>query len=486
LSERTMIKATWIVAYDGHQHRLLKDGVVVYEGNNIVYVGRSFDGCVKKVIDATGKVVTPGFISTHAHIAYNPLGKSFLEDRGVPQFYYSPLYEDLSFQVLAQDDEADRACVEYSVVELLRTGVTCVIELQCSLCDRPTIDIAAEEVQRIGSRIYLAPQYNSARWYSPDGNSVQFKWREDDGRSGLEEACNIVKKWDGAANGRIRGMLAPAHSVDCSEGLLRETRRMAKELNVPITIHASEAVIEFQEILRRHGKTPIAWLRDIDFLGPEVILAHAIHIGGTSWTNYPEGDLDILASTGASVSHSPWSFFRRGVMMESFGKYLRAGVTMSLGTDLTPQSMLNSMRFASCIGKAIARDNLAVTASDAFNAATLGGAKALGRDDLGRIAQGAKADFVIWDINTLTMAPLRDPIRNIVYSAEPHDVEAVIVDGNVVMENRQVLRAKVDAVLAKALQTSGEKMWPSVKKSDLLGRDVDQLSPLSFPLWNGC
>ncbi|MGE0703475.1 MAG: chlorohydrolase family protein [Vicinamibacterales bacterium] len=485
MSERTKIEASWIVAFDGRGHRLLKDGVVVYEGERILHVGTHFDGHVDRTVSAQDRVLTPGLISTHAHIAYNPLGKSLIEDRGQPQLYYSPLYEDFPIQVFSQDEGGDQACVEASMVELLRSGCTTVCELQTSLSSRPGIETVAREAMKVGMRAYLGTSFRSAHWSTPDGHTVAFRWDEEGGRSGLRRAREIIEQWEGAGDDTIRGMLAPAHSCDMSPELLEATRQLAEELRVPVTIHCSESVIEFQEMLRRHGKTPVEWLRDLDFLSPRVILGHAIHIGGTSWTNYPAGDLDIMRDTGVSISHSPWSFFRRGIMLESYASYARAGINISLGTDLTPQSAINALRFGACVGKAVERDNLAVTASHVFDAATLGGARALGRDDLGRIAPGAKADFVLWDARTLTMAPLRDPIRNIVYSAEPNDVETVIVNGRTVMQDRKVLGAEPDAVLAARLQAAGERLWKRIANFDRERRDDAGFSPLSYPAWQG-
>lgn len=485
MAERTKVEASWIVAYDGKCHRLLRDGVVVYEGDRIVHVGTKFTGHADRTIVAQGRIVTPGLVSTHAHIAYNPLGKSLIEDRGQPQLYYSPLYEDLPIQVFAQDEGGDQACVAASMVELLRSGCTTVCELQTSLSSRPGIEAVAREAMKVGMRAYLGTSFRSAHWSTLDGHSVAFRWDTEGGNAGLRKAREIIEQWEGAGDDTIRGMLAPAHSCDMTPELLEDTRSLAEELDVPVTIHCSESVFEFQEMLRRHGKTPIAWLRDLGFLSPRVILGHAIIVGGTSWANYPAGDLDIMSATGVSISHSPWSFFRRGVMLESFARYARAGITISLGTDLTPQSALNSLRFGACIGKAVERDNLAVTARDVFDAATLGGAKALGRDDLGRIATGAKADLVIWDAGTLTMAPLRDPVRNIVYSAEPNDVREVIVNGRTVMEDRKVLGADPDHVLAARLQAAGERLWQRIEKFDRERRDAEGFSPQTYAAWEG-
>jgi cytosine/adenosine deaminase-related metal-dependent hydrolase len=122
------------------------------------------------------------------------------------------------------------------------------------------------------------------------------------------------------------------------------------------------------------------------------------------------------------------------------------------------------------------------TAADVFKAATLNGAKALNRDDLGRIEAGAKADLLIWDGDTIFMTPLRDPVKNIVYSAQAEDLNTTIIDGEIRMKDRQVLGVDTRK-LALDLQAAGERMWPNMQQYDWDNRDADQLSPQSFPEW---
>src|SRR5256885_1614912 len=145
-----------------------------------------------------------------------------------------------------------------------------------------------------------------------------------------------------------------------------------------------------------HGKTPVAWMQELGLLGPRTILGHAIIIGGSSWSNHPAGDLSLMADAGCSVAHAVWVFARRGVALESFARYREAGVNMSLGTDTNPQSVIEAMRSAAVVSKLVERNTEATTPAHAFDAATLGGPRALGRDDLGRLAPGAKADLVLW------------------------------------------------------------------------------------------
>jgi cytosine/adenosine deaminase-related metal-dependent hydrolase len=474
----TAIQASHIIAYDGSEHRYLQNGIVVYEGNTITHVGQTYHGPIDHTIDATGKVVTPGFINTHAHLAGSPLDKSFIEDRGNPQFYMSGLFEFLPARSGAMTSDDARACVDFSLVELLRSGTTTILEMGGQS------DYVASQAGHLGLRAYVGPMYRSGRWYTPDGKRVAYEWDEAAGREGLRHAVECIERNQGSYNDRIRGFLSPSQVDTCTAGLLQETQRLAEQLNVPVQIHVSQSVNEFQEMLQRNGSTPIAWLRDLGVLGPRVLLGHAIIIGGSSWTNYPAGDVSIIAEHGCSVAHAPWVFARRGIAMESFQRYLDAGITMTLGTDTCPQNMMQAMRWAAVISKLVDRNTAVGTARDVFNTATLGGATALGRDDLGRIAPGAKADLLLFDGDTLNMAPLRDPVKNLVYYAEMEDLNTVIIDGRPVVEQGRVLAADQQEV-ARRLQQAGEQMWPRMAEHDWDGRDIDQLSPLTFPSWTG-
>jgi cytosine/adenosine deaminase-related metal-dependent hydrolase len=247
-------------------------------------------------------------------------------------------------------------------------------------------------------------------------------------------------------------------------------------------VHTSQSVVEFNEMLARHGKTPIAWLSDLGVLGPNAILGHAIVVGGSSWTNYPAGDVAIMADAGCSVAHAVWVFARRGIAMESFGAYRRAGVNMSLGTDTNPQSVIEAMRWAAVVSKIVERETESTTAAHVFDAATLGGARALGRDDLGRIVAGARADLVLWKGDSWGLTPLRDPVKNIVYNATAEDVERVWVNGRLVVEGGHVLAADEKTIFA-ALQAGAERMWPRMHRFDWAGRGVDALSPQTYPEW---
>jgi 5-methylthioadenosine/S-adenosylhomocysteine deaminase len=473
---RIAIKAPYVVAFDGRGHRLLRDGVVVVEGDTIREVGVRVDGPVDETVDARDRILTPGLISTHAHIAGSPLDRSFIEDCGNPQFWYSGLFEMLPVRAAAQDEEAGRACVDFSMAEMLRGGVTTVMEIGM------LGEYVAERAPRYGMRVYIGQGFRSGRWLTRDGRRAEWAWDEEGGRQQFRRAAAFLEQHDGAHGDLVRCFMAPLQIDTCTPDLLREAKHLADRAQRPYQVHTSQSVVEFNEMLARHGKTPVAWMRELGVLGPGTILGHAIIVGGSSWTNYPPGDVQIMADSGCSVAHAVWVFARRGVAMESFARYRAAGVNMSLGTDTNPQSVIEAMRWAAVVSKMMDRNTEATTAAHAFDAATLGGARALGRDDLGRIAPGARADLVLWKASSWKMTPLRDPVKNIVYNASEEDVDRVWVNGRLVVDAGRVLGADETAIL-RALQAGGERMWPQMAKYDWAGRTADQLSPQTYPEW---
>src|SRR5262249_49078099 len=142
------------------------------------------------------------------------------------------------------------------------------------------------------------------------------------------------------------------------------------------------------------------------------------------------------------------------------------------------------MRWAAVVSKMMERSTEATTAADVFDAATVGGARALGRDDLGRVAPGVKADLVLWKASSWRMTPLRDPIKNIVYNAADEDIDRVYVGGRLVVDGGRELAANEKAIL-DALQAGGDRMWPRMAKHDWADRSADQPSPPTYPAWVG-
>ena len=167
--------------------------------------------------------------------------------------------------------------------------------------------------------------------------------------------------------------------------------------------------------------------------------ATAIFIADNPNLNYSSGhDLELMGRAGVTISHCPINIVRRARVLDNWKKYREAGVNISIGSDTYPRDMIMNMRTASYLGKIMSHTYFAAAAGEVFEAATLGGAKSVGRDDLGRLAPGALADIVIIDLsgrNTLRYGPVRDPVKSVVECGVGDDVDTVIVDGKIRMEN---------------------------------------------------
>jgi cytosine/adenosine deaminase-related metal-dependent hydrolase len=268
----------------------------------------------------------------------------------------------------------------------------------------------------------------------------------------------------------------------CTTDLLRDSRDAARERGLPFTVHVAQSVSEVREIIRRHGKTPVQWAHEIGILGPDTILGHALFLDTHSWIRWwTETDLKLIAETGSSVAHCPTPFARYGQVMESFGGYLRAGVNMGLGTDTAPHNLVEEMRKAAILARIAARDIATVATSDLLYAATAGGAKALMRNDLGRIATGKKADLVLVDLKVPQMIPARDPLRSFIYHAADRAVRDVFIDGTQVVADGMVLTLD-QAGAADLLHRAQQRMLDGAPRQDYRGRNAEAIVPLSLPL----
>jgi len=235
-------------------------------------------------------------------------------------------------------------------------------------------------------------------------------------------------------------------------------------------------------MIRRHGKTPVQWAHEIGILGPGTILGHALFLDTHSWIRWwTKTDLSLIADHGCSVAHCPTPFARYGQVMENFGDYLRAGVNMGIGTDTTPHNLVEEMRKTAILARIAARDVATVTTADLLHAATVGGAKALMREDLGRIAAEKKADLVIVDLAVPQMIPARDPLRSFVYHAADRAVRDVFVDGRQVVAEGKVVTLD-QAAAGERLVEAQRRMLAAAPNRDYRNRTAEEIVPLSLPL----
>jgi len=469
--------ADWVVAWDeaAGRHVYRRNIDIAFTGDLIGFVGRNYPGTVDQVIDGSDRLVLPGLIDIHAHPEHEPLYRGVREEHGLRDMHMTGLYER-SQAFSAPDDEARAASAEFAYCELLLSGVTSLVDIS------PAWDSWIELFAKSGMRGFLAPGYASARWRLTNDFDLHYAWDEARGRESFATALALIDRAIGHQSGRLSGVVSPMQIDTCTADLLRDSRDAAHDRGLPFTLHVAQSVGEVREIIRRYGKTPVQWAHEIGMLGPDTILGHALFLDTHSWIRWwTKTDLGLIAEAGSSVAHCPTPFARYGQIMENFGDYLRAGVTMGLGTDTTPHNLVEEMRKAAVLARIAARDIATVTTSDLLYAATAGGAKALMRDDLGRIATGKKADLVLVDLTLPQMIPARDPLRSFVYHAADRAVRDVFVDGRQVVAESKVLTLD-QASAGEQLIRAQRRMLEAAPLRDYRNRNAEEIVPLSLPL----
>ena len=288
------------------------------------------------------------------------------------------------------------------------SGVTTVLDLSAPY--ESWLAVAEES----GLRCVVGPWYASAEWSTRNGHEVEYLWDQKSGREHFETAIRVIEEANSHPCGRLSGILAPDTLDTIDKNLLHDTLALAAKRDWPLTIHCAESMVEFHEFTRRTGRTPVRYAHDMGVLGPKTILGHCIFLDTHSWPHWhTREDLRLIADSGAAVAHCPTPFSRYGVTMESLPAYIDAGVTMGIGTDTFPHNMLEEMRLALTLARVACEDMTRISTSDVFHIATIGGANALGRTDIGRIAVGSKADIVSVDLRDPSMRPLRDPLKSL-------------------------------------------------------------------------
>ena len=439
----------------------------------IVHVGGHYSGAVDHEVDGANLMVMPGLINIHCHPSAQAIFRGYTEEYGNPRLFYSG--RNLFRQSFEPDDESQLACAVFTLAELLAGGVTTIVDL--SHAYPGWVDLIAQS----GIRACVAPLFRSARWYTDTGQETQYEWSADGGKAAFAEAITVMDEADRHPCERLTSMVSPAQVDTCTEELLRESVALAKDTKRPLHIHAAQSYAEFNGMTRRHDMTSIAWLHRIGLLSNRTVVGHAVFTDEHPWMMWPSrDDLRLLAETGTSVAHAPNVFARDGRIMHDLGRYLRAGINIGMGTDTHPHNLIEEMRWAEILARVASATRHRMNTADIFTCATNGGARALGRDDLGRLAVGCKADVVLVGLEHPAMRPLRDPLRSLIYSAAERAIRDVYVDGLHVVESGRVLTLDREESAIR-LEEAQQREAAAVPRRDPERRSVEEIAPLSLP-----
>lgn len=444
---RTALAARWIVAHREGGHRLLENGEVVFEGDRILYVGPRFEGDVARRIDLGEMLISPGLIDLDALSDLDTTmlgvdcGPAWAKGRVWPESYvqrgpyemYTP--EELAFQK------------RFSFAQLLCNGITSALPI-ASLFYRAwgetiaEFEAAAEAAGELGLRVWLGPAYRSGGMVCTAPGVLEPRFDEARGMAGLDDAIRFIEAQAGRFDGLVQGMLAPDRVETCTAGLLTRTMAAADDLDVPVRLHMAQGRMERDTVQELYGTTAPQWMASFGALTARLIAPHA--------TYATEDDLQLYSDHGVTVAHCPLVFARSGAILRSFAQLRRMGINIGMGTDTAPPDMVLNMAVGVMMAR-VAGDNIDETAPEhVFDAATLGGAKALGRSDLGRLEPGAKADIAVFDMQDALMVPRVDPVRTLILGATGRVTRAVFVDGRLSMRDRQVAGLDMNTARARA------------------------------------
>ncbi|HET9525444.1 MAG TPA: 5'-deoxyadenosine deaminase [Pyrinomonadaceae bacterium] len=390
---------------------LIVDGRIAEVGAS----GRTAD----LVIDATGCAVIPGFVQTHIHLCQT-IFRGAADDLSLIDWLKKRVWP----MEAAHSATSIAASARLGIAELIKGGTTCALTME-------TVNHTSEVfkvVEQTGFRATVG------KCMMDKGDEVPSALREQTAAS-IDESIALLEEWHGKADGRIRYCFAPRFAISCKRELLEEVARLARERGVMVHTHASENKTECELVESETGLRNVAYLDSLGLTGPHVALAHCVHLSSD--------EIDMLEKTRTNVVHCPSSNLKLGSGIAPIAGLLDRGISVSLGADGAACNnrldMFTEMRTAALLQKVLHGPEV-LTANRVLRMATAGGAKALGLDDeIGSLEAGKRADLAIVRMSGLHATPAADVISALVYSAQPSDVETVIIDGRLVMRDRELL-----------------------------------------------
>jgi 5-methylthioadenosine/S-adenosylhomocysteine deaminase len=415
-------------------HTMFSPGAVAIDGTDIVEVGSPATIAAKyqaaQTIDARDQIVLPGLINTHTH---------------APMVMYRGLADDLALldwlqkyifpaEAKTVSPELVRVGTRLAALEMIESGTT-------TFCDMYYFE---EEIARVTVEAGLRGVLGETIIQFPVADA---KTPAD----ALARAERFIKEFKD--NGLVVPAVAPHALYTNDTATLKASAELARKYGVPMVIHFAETEDEVKIANDQYHLTPTAYLDSIGVLGPTTIGAHGV------WVN--DADIAILKRDGVGVAHNPESNMKLASGAAPVTKYLAAGVKLGLGTDGAASNndldMFEAMRQASFLAKHATHDPTAVKAQEALDMATIGGARVLGMDKrIGSLEAGKRADLILVSMSAARQTPLYDPVSHLVYVTRGDDVRTTIVDGRILMRDRQVRTLDRATVIADANQLAAK------------------------------
>ncbi|MFP4321029.1 MAG: amidohydrolase [Anaerolineales bacterium] len=421
MADTIVIKNADIVTLDSAGTIQRATDMAITEGR-IAAIGDVDASEADELIDATGCVVMPGFFNTHSHAAMS-LVRGWAEDLPFPRWLNEKIW--VAESALTSDDVYWGALL--AAAEMIRSGTVAFNDHYFYM------NRVAEAVGQSGLRAMLT--------------QCVFGIGEDkEIGGGLDAALNFINEHDGAHEGRIRTALGPHSPYICPPDFLREIARLAEELDQPVHIHLSETQEQIDVSREKYGKTPTEHLYDLGIFAGRAIAAHGLAL--------TDDDLRILAENDVVIARTPITYMKLAMPMNQITDLQAAGITVTLGSDgpgsNNDMDMFAVMRQATLLEKYLGVDPERLAGDLPLRMATQYGARALGFINSGVIEVGATADVIVVDFNAPHLYPRHDLVAHLVHSAKAGDVRHTIVDGKVLMRDRQLLTLDLPEILRQA------------------------------------
>jgi len=414
-----------------NEHHQVFQGNVLIEKDRIAGLGEMAPE-TDLIIDATSKVVIPGFIQSHVHLCQS-LFRGQADDL--------ELLDWLRFCIWPLEGSHDPESLYYSAMlgigELFKSGTTAIIDMETV----HHTESAMNALLQSGMRAI------SGKCMMDYGNDVPGSLREGTERS-LQESVDLLERWHNKDNGRIQYAFTPRFVISCSEQLLDEVCKLARQYRVKVHTHASENRGEIAQVEQDRGMRNVTYLDKLGLLGPDLILAHCV------WLD--EQEIDLIVKSGVKVVHCPGSNLKLASGIAKIPELLSQGACVSLAADSAPCNnnldQFVEMRLAALIHKPFHGPTV-MPAEKVFEMATIGGARAMGQEEqIGSLEVGKKADLAVVDMSGLHNQPLMagsNIYSKLVYQLKGSDVVTTMVDGKIVMDNRVLTTIDEDELRSK-------------------------------------
>ncbi len=416
---------------------VIKDGAIVTKADRILDVGKSTELTHKyeglKTIDGTDKLVMPGLINAHLHFFHHMHKNLSPENLGLARF--ANWHNNNIGPVLTVEDEITGGLA--LLIETLKSGTTTFVEDGCFFAED-----AIEGVVKIGMRGSMGRRVfdQAARGYSKMVQST------DDCLRLNEEFVNRYK--NGLGDGRIKPHVSVMGMGRCTDSLLVESKKMADNYNVVMHLHTAASIEVVMDSFSKTGHRPVEHLEHLGVLGSNIVLSHMVHVN--------DKEIQMIKKYKSHVVHCPTIALKLVLGLSSFGRIpemLNAGANVCLGSDVSDggsfHDMIRIMYLVAVLFKDFRYDPGVIPAETAIEMATINGARALGMEnEIGSLEKGKKADIILLSMESPEWIPRYNPIQNLVYSSSGKSVQTVIIDGKIVMEDREIKTVDEEKILS--------------------------------------